>query len=80
MPALAHQIEVQAPWSQEGHEKRNPAIPTYTRCPPAGLVLVRFYGEHSTMWVKESDCELPADVDEAELERQFRAWARAHNK
>ena len=32
------------------------------------------------MWVKESDCELPQDVDEGELERQFRSWARAHNK
>lgn len=45
----------------------------------AGLVVVRFYGEHSNMWVREEDCEQPPE-DETDLVRQFKSWGRQHNK
>ena len=44
-----------------------------------GLVLIRFYGEHSHAWVRREDCELPP-ADEAEHLRQLRAAGRQHNK
>ncbi len=46
---------------------------------PAGMVCVRFYGEHSTMWVREEDCEAPPE-DEGELQRQLKNWGRQRNK
>lgn len=43
------------------------------------MLLVRFYGEHSNMWVRQEDCELPP-ADEGEHLRQLRAVGRAQNK
>lgn len=43
------------------------------------MLLVRFYGEHSNMWVREEDCELPPP-DEGEHLCQLRAAGRQHNK
>lgn len=44
-----------------------------------GLVLVRFYGEHSSMWVRPEDCELSPD-EQGELVRQLKAWGRQEHK
>ncbi|KAL4440210.1 hypothetical protein ABPG75_003211 [Micractinium tetrahymenae] len=44
-----------------------------------GMLLVRFYGEHSNMWVRPEDCELPP-ADEGEHLRQLRSVGRAQNK
>ncbi|GAB4820518.1 hypothetical protein N2152v2_007564 [Parachlorella kessleri] len=44
-----------------------------------GLVCVRYYGEHSTMWVRDEDLEPPPE-DESELQRQFKNWGRQRNK
>ncbi|EFN52905.1 hypothetical protein CHLNCDRAFT_138470 [Chlorella variabilis] len=46
---------------------------------PRCMLLVRFYGEHSNMWVREEDCELPPP-DEGEHLCQLRAAGRQHNK
>ncbi|KAL4853371.1 Cytochrome P450 97B2 [Chlorella vulgaris] len=44
-----------------------------------GLLLVRYYGEHSSMYVREEDCELPP-ADESEHLAQLKAVARQQNK
>ncbi|PSC73461.1 DNA N-6-adenine-methyltransferase (Dam) [Micractinium conductrix] len=44
-----------------------------------GMLLVRYYGEHSNMWVRTEDCEVPP-TDESEHVRQLRSVGRAQNK
>lgn len=44
-----------------------------------GLLLVRYYGEHSSMYVRQEDCELPP-ADESEHLAQLKAVARQQNK
>ncbi|PRW39133.1 cytochrome P450 chloroplastic isoform C [Chlorella sorokiniana] len=47
-----------------------------------GMLLVRFYGEHSNMWVKPEEVELPPEdpADEEEYVRQLKAVGRQQNK
>ena len=57
-------------------------------CPPKGKVLVRFYGDHSSSWVRPVDITddgvsaVGADADEDDDPRVFnlKAWGRANNK
>ena len=42
---------------------------------PASQLLVRFYGEHSHMWVSAQACRRPPE-DEAPLLAQLAAWGR----
>jgi hypothetical protein len=46
---------------------------------PPGLLLVRYYGQHSCMWVREEECELPPP-DEGEHLRQLRAAGRQQHQ
>jgi len=45
----------------------------------AGLVLVRFYGEHSSMWVKEEEL-VALDMGDLTKLHDLRAWGRHHHK
>ena len=38
-------------------------------------VLVRFYGQHSFQWIRESDLRLPLD-DESEMIKKFTSWGK----
>lgn len=46
-------------------------------CP--GLVLIHFYGEHSSMWVKESEL-VPFNMDDMNKMHDLKAWGRDHHK
>jgi hypothetical protein len=45
----------------------------------SGLVLVRFYGEHSSMWAKEGELVAFDPRDLTKL-HDLKAWGRQHNK
>ena len=44
-----------------------------------GFVLVHFYGEHSSMWVKDTDL-MPLDMDDHGKIHDLKAWGREHHK
>lgn len=43
------------------------------------MVLVRCYGEHSLMWVREADLE-EFDMEDSGKFHQLKAWGRQNNK
>lgn len=45
----------------------------------SGAVLINYYGEHSKMWVRPEDIELPP-ADESEHLRQLKQVGRQQNK
>jgi hypothetical protein len=47
-----------------------------------GWILVRFYGEHSSMWVREADLTEwePASPAHQLLVEALRGWGRKHSK
>ncbi|KAK9867491.1 hypothetical protein WJX84_009338 [Apatococcus fuscideae] len=44
-----------------------------------GTVLVRFYGEHSSMWLKPEQLEQPS-LDDEDKTSALRSWGRQHHK
>ncbi len=50
-----------------------------SRCADAGTVLVRFYGEHSSMWLKPEQLEQPS-LDDEDKTSALRCWGRQHHK
>ncbi|KAK9808905.1 hypothetical protein WJX72_006126 [[Myrmecia] bisecta] len=64
-------------WSLELCRRKD--IPQLLTAFHQGQVLVRFYGEHSSMWVRPTELEA-TKADEEDRERALRSWGRQHHK